>query len=221
MSHDIGSSVCARHPIHVSCAWVIVCSLFDPHFTLFICLSHLPLHPPELWLLPFPLPCGSRRGKIPCALRPMRSLALWPITPLSQVMSPTSSTISTTRRPLKFSFRSNPATRGPRTCMTRRSVTIPSSAERSLSLHHCSLRSEKNQPPVDKAYHSLEESLLPSQSLSVCHVRTARPVLAGKSNPLFVPMKTPTPSTERSCTRRFVAQRPRTSGKAVTTKSCG
>ena len=35
-------------------------------------------------------------------------------------------------------LQSRPATRGPRTCMTRRSVTTPS-AERSL--HHCSLRS--------------------------------------------------------------------------------
>ena len=43
--------------------------------------------------------------------------------------------------------RSPPATRGPRTCMTRRSVTTPS-AERSL--HHCSLRSDKNQRAVDK-----------------------------------------------------------------------
>ena len=50
--------------------------------------------------------------------------------------------------------------RGPRTCMTRRSVTTLS-AERSL--HHCSLRSEKNQRAVD-------------QSLSVCHGRTGRPV---------------------------------------------
>ena len=56
-------------------------------------------------------------------------------------------------------------------CMTRRLVTTPS-AERSL--HHCSLRSEKNQRAV--AYHSLEESLLPAQSLSVCHARTGRPV---------------------------------------------
>ena len=36
---------------------------------------------------------------------------------------------------------------GPRTCMTRRSVTTPS-AERSL--HQCSLRSEKNQRAVHK-----------------------------------------------------------------------
>ena len=49
--------------------------------------------------------------------------------------------------PLKFSSRSNPATRGPRTCMTWRSVTTPS-AERSL--HHRSLRSEKNQRAIDK-----------------------------------------------------------------------
>ena len=60
------------------------------------------------------------------SLRPMRCLALWPMTPLSQVMSPTSSTSPTTKRPLKFSSRSNPATRGPRTYMTRRSVTRPS-----------------------------------------------------------------------------------------------
>ena len=35
----------------------------------------------------------------------------------------------------------------PRTCVTRRSVTTPS-AERSL--HHCALRSEKNQQAVDE-----------------------------------------------------------------------
>ena len=62
-------------------------------------------------------------------------------------MSPTSLTTSTTRRQLKSSSRRPPATRGPRTCMTRRSVTTPS-AERSL--HHCSLRSEKIQRAVDK-----------------------------------------------------------------------
>ena len=62
-------------------------------------------------------------------------------------MSPTSSTISTSQRPLKSSSRSNPATRCPRTCLTRNSVTRPP-AERSL--HHCSLRSEKNQRRDDK-----------------------------------------------------------------------
>ena len=52
-----------------------------------------------------------------------------------------------TQRPLKSSSRSPPATAGPRTCMTWRLMTTPS-AERSL--HHCSLRSEKNQRAVDK-----------------------------------------------------------------------
>ena len=57
--------------------------------------------------------------------------------------------------------------------MTRSSVTRPSAKR---YFHHCSLRSEENQRAVDKAYHSFEESLLPSQSLSVCHVSTWRPV---------------------------------------------
>ena len=77
----------------------------------------------------------------------MRSLAFWSTTPLSQAMSPTSLTTTTSQRPLKFSSRSPPATPGPRTCITQRSVTTPS-AERSL--HHCSRRSEKNQLAVDK-----------------------------------------------------------------------
>ena len=79
LSHDIGSSVCARHPIHVSCAWVIVCPLSDPNFTLFICLSHLLFHPPELWLLlPFPLPCGCPRSKI------LVHFAQWGVWPFGQ-----------------------------------------------------------------------------------------------------------------------------------------
>ena len=77
----------------------------------------------------------------------MRNLTLWSTTLLSQVVTPSSSTTTTSERPLKFSSRSPPATAGPRTCMTRRSVTTPS-VERSL--HHCSLRSEKNQRAVDK-----------------------------------------------------------------------
>ena len=119
------AQVLVRYPIHVSCAWVIVCPVFFPHLVLFRVFLFLPLLLPE---------CGCLRSKIFCALRQMRSLAFWQITPLSQVVSPTSSTTTT---------RSNPATQGPRTCMTRRSV-----AERSL--HHCSLRSEKNQRAVDK-----------------------------------------------------------------------
>ena len=101
-------------------------------------------YPPDLLLH---VPCGCCRSKIPCALRRMRSLAFWSTTPLSQVMSPTSSMTTTSQRPLTFSSRSPPAKASPQTCMSWRSMTAPS-AERSL--HHCSLRSEKNQRAVDK-----------------------------------------------------------------------
>ena len=40
------------------------------------------------------------------------------------------------------------------------------------------LFTQEEEEPVGRrqVYHSVEESLLPSQSLSVCHVRTVRPV---------------------------------------------
>ena len=76
-------------------------------------------------------------------------------------------------------FQGNPATRCPRTCLTRNSTTRPS-AERSL--HHCSFRSEKNQRTEDKLITQLKKSLLPAQSLSVCHARTGRPELSSLSS---------------------------------------
>ena len=168
VARDIGSSGCPHRVIHVSCA-VFVLTLSDSPFCTLHSLSHLLLHPPGLHLH---LLCGSVRREFPCVLPRMRSLTLWSTALLSQVMSPSSSTTTTSQRPLKFSSTSLPATAGPRTCMTRRSATIPS-AERSL--HHCSFRSEKNQRAVDKLT-TLEESKLSSQSLSVGHVRTGRPV---------------------------------------------
>ena len=114
-----------------------------PHFTLFtVSLIFHFIH--RIFIFTFNV---GRFGENSCALPRMRSLTLWSTTPLSQVMSPNSSTTTTSQRPLKFSSRSPPATAGPRTCMTRRLVTTPS-AERSL--HHSSLRSEKNQRAVDK-----------------------------------------------------------------------
>ena len=159
-----GSSVCVRHLIHVSCACVIdLSSTLVSHSSLVSPIFHLILLNFDFHLFLFHVGCC--RSKIPCALRPMRSLALWPMTPLSQVMSPTSSTTTTSQRPLKISSRSHPATQGPRTCMTRRSVTTPS-AERSP--HHCSLRSEKNQRAVDKLITLLKKVCCPvSRCLSV------------------------------------------------------
>ena len=131
-----------RIAIHV--CDLIVCSLLIPHLVLFSVFLLSLLLLPESGPVPLHLPCGFHRGNIPLALRQMRSLALWPRTRLSQVMSPTSSTISTTQRLLKSSSRSKPATLCPRTCMTRSSPTRPS-AERSL--HHCLFSSEKTSGP--------------------------------------------------------------------------
>ena len=83
-------------------------------------------------------------------------------------------TTSTTRRLLKSSSRRNPATKTGcrRTCVTRDSTMRPSGKR---SLHHCPFMSDKNQRTEDKAYHSYEESLLPTQSF-FAHSRTGRPV---------------------------------------------
>ena len=144
MSHAIlAQGVCARHAIHVSYVCVFdLSSTLSSHFSLVSPIFHFIL------LIFHFIFCAVRFGvKTPFALPRMRSLALWSTTSLSQVMSPTCSTTATSQRQLKFSSRSPPAKPGPRTCMTRRSVTTPS-AERSV--HHCSLRSEKNQRAVDK-----------------------------------------------------------------------
>ena len=173
VSHDNGWSVCARHLIHVSCAWVIVCSLFDPRFALFICHSHLPLHPPELWILPCPLPCGCPRSKIPCALRPMRSLALWannaPLTGYEPNFFDDYHYSETTDIYL------HEQSSDTRPSYLHDAEISDDTIGRALS---SPLFTQEREEPAGRrqAYHSLEESLLPSQSLSVCHVRTGRPV---------------------------------------------
>ena len=80
-------------------------------------------------------------------LRQPRCVASWPNSPLTQVMSPSSLMTSTTRRQLKSSSGTNPATktRCPRTCLTR-NLTMRPSGKRSL--HHCSFR--KREEPGDR-----------------------------------------------------------------------
>ena len=169
VARDIGSRCSARHVIHVSCACVFDFSS-TLHFALFTVSLIIYFISPNLHLH---LLCGSVRREIPCALPRMRGLTLWSTTPLSQVMSPISSTTTTSQRPLKFSSRS-PATPGPRTCMTWRSVTPPS-AERSL--HHCSLRSEKIQRAVDKLITLLKKVC--------CHVRRCLSVMQERGDLLM------------------------------------
>ena len=57
--------------------------------------------------------------------------------------------------------------------MTWRSITTPSAKR---SRHYCSLSEREDPASRRQAHHSLDESLLSSQSLSVGHVRTVRPV---------------------------------------------
>ena len=103
----------------------------------------------------------------------MRSIAPWRCTILPEVMSPSSLTISTTRRLPKSSSRRNPATkiRSPRTCALRNSTMRPSGKR---YLHHCSFRSEKNQRTEDKLITLMKKVCCQLSSFS--HTRTERPV---------------------------------------------
>ena len=100
---------------------------------------------------------------------------VWPVgrkCPSHSFMSPTSLTISTTRRLLRSSSRGNPATRCPRTCLARNSATRPS-AERSL--HHFSFRSEKNQRTEDKLITLLKKVC--------CHLSPCLSVMQQRGDP--------------------------------------
>ena len=104
----------------------------------------------------------------------MRSIAPGRNTTLSQVMSPSSLTTSTTQRLLQRSSRMNPATkrRSPRTGVTRNlDDEIVGKAPSSP------LFIQEREEPADRrqAYHSYEESLLPAQSF-FAHTSTERPV---------------------------------------------
>ena len=174
------SRVCAHVICHTTLAQVFV-RVISSMCRALVCLTSLwpsfrtlhlflPSSTSSSWTLfsTFSLTCGSCRSKIPCALRPMRSLALWPITHLSQDMSPTSSTTTSTQRPLKFSSDTRPS-------YLHDAELSDDTIGRALS---SPLFNKEREEPAKRrqAYHSLEESLLPSQSLSVGHARTGRPV---------------------------------------------
>ena len=155
VARDIRSRWIERHPIHVSfvcvcnfsstlhCALFTVSPIFCFIFLIFIFFFYLDWFG-EKYLVRF------REWGVWLFDQQSSSHRLWAtlLRRLPQL------------RPLKFSSRSLPATWGFRICMTLISLTTPS-AERSL--HHRSLRSEKNQRAVDKLI-TLEESLLPGQS---------------------------------------------------------
>ena len=162
------SSRCCAHVI--ACVICMVLSLsFD---TLPLCtlhrLSHLPPHSPDLYL---ELPCGLVRGETPCALPRMRSS----LTPLSTA-------------PLT-GYEPNELDNYHISETSEFFIQESSSDSRPLNSHDLDIDDhtigkalssplftlEREEPAGRRqAYHSLEESLLSSQSLSVGNGRTVR-----------------------------------------------
>ena len=101
----------------------------------------------------------------------MRSLALWPTTTLSQVMSPTSSTITHYSETTEIFIQESSSDSRP---MNLHDSEISDyTIGRALSSPLFTL--ERDEPASRRqACHSPEESLLSSQSLPVGHVRTVR-----------------------------------------------
>ena len=161
-----GSRCVARTSSHVSSAW---CCRLDT-----LRLSTLYSSPSlssstsssstSMWV-------GSRRNT--CALSQMRSLTLLSTQPLSQVMSPTSSTTTTSQRPLKFFVQESSSDSRP--SYLHDLEIDDDTIGRALS---SPLFTQEREEPAGRrqAYHSPDESLLSSQSLSVGHVRTGKPV---------------------------------------------
>ena len=141
------------HVIHdvvcLSIRWSFLVSLFLVSLRLLF-LSVFYFFSSTLHLFPtLHLQCRHRRGLKPLQTRRMRSIAPRRHTILSQVMSPSSSTTSTTQRLLQRSSRTHPATQI-QSLRTRamRNSTMRLSEKRYL--HHRSFMSEKNQRTRDK-----------------------------------------------------------------------
>ena len=144
--------------LHVVCCLILYDSPFYSLLSIFslIFLFHSPDH--------LHLPCG---GQEPCALLRMRTLASWPRTILSQVLSQTT---STSQRLLIGSSRSPAATTGPSHDLKFDDYTI------GMALSSPLFTQEREEPAGrGQACHSREESLLSSPSF-IGHVRTVNPV---------------------------------------------
>ena len=170
-SVSLRSRCVARTSSHVSsalCCLLDILRLFHSAFLTIFPIFHL-----ILLVFTFNFHVDWFEGKPLCALPQMRS-SLTPLStqPLSQVLSPNSSTTTTSRRPLKLSARSPPATPSPR--YLHDSEISDDTTGRAFS---SPLFTQEREEPAGhtQAYHSPEESLSSSQSSSVGH-RTGRPV---------------------------------------------
>ena len=134
LSHTTLGQCCPHHVIHASCAVFVLTSLRPSTLHSSRSLSSSfsfswSSSSPSMWV-------GSERSTL-CASANEELGTSADNTPLTGYEPKKTSTTTTSQRPLKSSSRNPPATAGPRTCMTGKSVTIPS-VERSL--HQCSLR---------------------------------------------------------------------------------
>ena len=145
------------------CVW----SLFDPLFSLFICLSHLLLHPPDLSLH---LLCGW--AKTLCASANEESGPLVNNAPLTGYEPNFFGDYHFSETTKIFIQESSSDTRP---SYLHDSEISDDTIARALS---SPLFTQDREEPAGRrqAYHSPEGSLLSSQSLSVGHVRTVRPV---------------------------------------------
>ena len=147
VARDIGSRCSPRRVIHVSYAWVVVRSdfpstLHSALFTVSLIFYFI------LLIFIFIFHVGRFGENSPVRFREWGVWLFGQQRPSHRLWPQLLWRLPHLRNHwMKSSSRSPPATAGPRTCMTRRSMTTPL-AERSLL--HCSLRSEKNQRAVDK-----------------------------------------------------------------------
>ena len=154
---------------------MLVASLFLALFRS-VCLTHTLLFSSHFYLysvLNLFFHVDSAKANITCASDNRGVLLSGRTSLLPQFTSPSSLTISTTQRLLKSSSRSNPATRCPRTCMTRNSTMRPLGKALSSPLFI-----QEREGPADRrqADHSIEESLLAAQSF-FAHSRKGDPYM--------------------------------------------
>ena len=154
--HIVAQGVSVRVSFHPHAIHDVTC--LSVRWSFLVSFSPVSLLLPPLLFLILPVLCPAlhpqcchRRGLNPLRTRRMRSIAPWRYTILSQVMSPTSSTTSTTQRLLQRSSRMDPAT-------LIRSL-------RTRAMRYLLFIQEREEPANRRqAYHSHEESLLPAQS---------------------------------------------------------
>ena len=139
-----GAESLHRHAIHdVTCLSVRCWSSFCLP-SLYLSLLPFLFHClPVLCLAQLPQ-CRHRRGLEPLHSRTMRSIAPWRFSILSQVMSPISSTTSSTQRLLQF-FQDESVDMDTEPSYSCDAELDVDTIRKALSSFHCSFRNEKNQ----------------------------------------------------------------------------